>query len=460
MAPPPPFQAAEPQQEQLRQVSRQPETQPIGVVSERLPWRHTFISLKVRNFRIFALGHFVAVVALWMQRIAQDWLVLQLSGSVTAVGVTVALQFLPSLFLGPWGGMMADRFAKRRILMLCQSVAAVLAALLAVLALTQRIEVWHVYAIALTLGLVTVLDQPARQVFVNELVGPAYLRNAISVNSTIFQLGGLIGPALAGVLLGAVGAGWAFAANAVACCTTVAMLLLLRKDELYLTLPAAKRKGMLREGLRYALAKPTIYWPWLMAGFVAVFAMSLPVLLAAFADRVYDAGAGGYGLLNSLVALGALAGAVTSARRRQLRLRSVMLGAGMYGLMLCLAAAAPSMAWFGAAMVLAGFWCLMFLTAANQLVQVSANMGIRGRVMSLYIMVLIGGQAIGGPLMGWLAEHVDPHTAILVSGGVPALAAAVVAVVLARRGQLMLRVDLKDRRRLLRIVRTQLSAPK
>lgn len=471
MAPPPPFQAADPDQTPTRRPApdplppsspaadavtlppSSPVTEPLAVVSERLPWRHTFVSLTVRNYRIFAAGHFIAVIALWMQRIAQDWLVLQLSGSVTAVGVTVALQFLPSLFLGPWAGMMADRFAKRRILMLCQSVAAVLAAALAVLALTGRIEVWHVYAIALALGLVTVLDQPARQVFVNELVGPVYLRNAISLNSTIFQLGGLIGPAVAGILLGAVGAGWAFAGNAVACCSTVTMLLVLRKDELHTTPPAAKRKGMLKEGLRYALAKPTIYWPWLMAGFVSVFAMSLPVLLAAFADHVYDVGAGGYGLLNALVALGALAGAITSARRRELRLRSVMLGAGMYGLMLCLGAAAPSMVWFGAAMVLAGFWCLMFLTAANQLVQVSANMGIRGRVMSLYIMVLIGGQAIGGPLMGWLAEHVDPHTAILISGGVPALAAASVAVLLARRGQLMLRVDLRSRRRLLRIVR-------
>jgi len=458
VAPPPPFDAAVPRLEPPQQTSVQPTTGPLAVVSARLPWRHTFISLRVRNFRIFALGHFVAVVALWMQRITQDWLVLQLSGSVTAVGVTVALQFLPSLVLGPLGGVMADRFPKRKILMLCQSVAAVLAAALAVLALTQRIEVWHVYTIALTLGLVTVLDQPARQVFVNELVGPLYLRNAISVNSTIFQLGGLIGPALAGILLGAVGAGWAFAANAVACCSTVTMLLVLRKDELHLTRPAAKRKGMLKEGLRYALAKPTIYWPWLMAGFVAVFAMSLPVLLAAFADHVYDVGAGGYGLLNALVALGALAGAITSARRRQLRLRSVVLGAGMYGLMLCLAAAAPSMVWFGAAMVLAGFWCLMFLTAANQLVQVSANMGIRGRVMSLYIMVLIGGQALGGPLMGWLAENLNPHTAILVSGGVPALAAATVAVVLARRGQLLLKVDLRDRR--VRIVRAQVSAVK
>jgi MFS family permease len=422
------------------------------VVNEHLPWRHTFISLKVPNFRIFAIGHFVAVVALWMQRIAQDWLVLELSGSVTAVGITVALQFMPSLLLGPWGGMMADRFAKRRILMLCQSLAAILAATLAVLSLTGAIQVWHVYSVALMVGLVTVLDQPARQVFVNELVGPKYLRNAISVNSTTFQLGGLIGPALAGVLLTAVGAGWAFAANAVACCSTVTMLLLLRKDQLFLSPPAPKKKGMLREGLRYALSKPTIYWPWLMAGFIAVFAMSLPVMLAAFADHVFDVGAGGYGLLNALVALGALAGAVASTRRRRLRLRSVVFCAGMYGLMLCLAALAPSMLWFGAVMVLSGFWCLMFLTGSNQLVQISSNVAIRGRVMSLYIMVLIGGQAIGGPMLGWIAEHVDPHVALLVAGGVPVLAAMTVGVVLARKGALKLRVDLKDPRHPVRIV--------
>ncbi|HEU4667307.1 MAG TPA: MFS transporter [Arthrobacter sp.] len=455
MAPPPPSSATFTQPVIDTANSAQPDnqTQPIAVVSEHLPWKHTFISLRVPNFRIFAIGHFIAVVAIWMQRIAQDWLVLELSGSVTAVGFTVALQFLPSLLLGPWGGMVADRFAKRKILILCQSLAAVLAAALAALALTGAIEVWHVYGIALALGLVTVLDQPARQVFVNELVGPTYLRNAISVNSTTFQLGGLIGPALAGWLLTAVGAGWAFAGNAFACCTTVAMLLLLRKDQLFVSAPTPKSKGMLREGLRYALAKPTIYWPWLMAGFIAVFAMSLPVVLAAFADHVFNVGAGGYGLLNALVALGALAGAVASTRRRQLRLRSVVFCAGMYGAMLCLSALAPSMPVFGAVMVLSGFWCLMFLTGSNQLVQVSSNMAIRGRVMSLYIMVLIGGQAIGGPMLGWIAEHADPHVALLVSGGVPALAAVTVALILARKGSLLLRVDLKDRRQPVRIVR-------
>jgi MFS family permease len=455
VAPPPPSSAtvAQPVIDSAGTAPPDHQTQPLAVVPERLPWKHTFISLKVPNFRIFAVGHFIAVIAIWMQRIAQDWMVLQLSGSVTAVGITVALQFLPSLLLGPWGGMVADRFAKRKILVLCQSMAALLAAALAVLALTGVVEVWHVYVIALVLGLVTVLDQPARQVFVNELVGPQYLRNAISVNSTTFQLGGLIGPALAGWLLTAVGAGWAFAGNALACCSTVAMLLILRKDQLFVSTPAPKSKGMLREGLRYALSKPTIYWPWLMAGFIAVFAMSLPVVLAAFADHVFDVGAGGYGLLNALVALGALAGAVASTRRRQLRLRSVVFCAGMYGVMLCLAALAPSLPLFGAVMVLSGFWCLMFLTGSNQLVQVSSNMSIRGRVMSLYIMVLIGGQAIGGPMLGWLSEHASPHVALLVAGGVPALAALTVAVVLARKGSLLLRVNLMDRRRPVRITR-------
>ncbi len=433
-------------------------TQPIAVVHEKLPWRHTFISLSVPNFRIFAIGHFIAVIALWMQRIAQDWLVLELSGSVTAVGITVALQFLPSLLLGPWGGMIADRFPKRKILMLCQSVAAGLAATLAVLSLTGAIEVWHVYGIALILGLVTVLDQPARQVFVNELVGPKYLRNAISVNSTTFQLGGLIGPALAGILLTAVGAGWAFAANAAACCSTVAMLLILRKDRLIISAPTPKSKGMLKAGLHYALSKPTIYWPWLMAGFIAVFAMSLPVLLAAFADHVYDIGAGGYGFLNSMVAVGALVGAVASTRRRQLRLRSVIVPAGMYGVLLCLSAFAPSIVWFSIAMVFSGFWCLMFLTASNQMVQTSSNMSIRGRVMSLYLVVLIGGQAIGGPMMGWIAEHLSPQTALLVAGAVPAAAALTVGIILARKGSLLLRVDLSDRRRPVRIVSSPSAA--
>jgi MFS family permease len=408
-------------------------TAPLAVVAERLPWRHTFISLTVPNFRLFAAAHFVAVVALWMQRIAQDWLVLELSGSVAAVGVTVALQFAPVLLLGPWGGLFADRFSKRRLLQVCAIGAGTCAAALGALSLTGALAVWHVYGIALVLGLVTVIDQPSRQVFVNELVGPTYLRNAISVNSTTFQLGALIGPAVAGWLLTAVGGGWAFVVNAAACSVTAVMLSLLRRDRLFTAPPAPRSPGMLREAVAYAWRKPTIRWPWVMAGVVSLFAMSLPVLLAAYADHVFAVGASGYGLLNTMVAVGALTGAIASARRTRLRLRTVVGGAGLYGAMLAVAAFASSLPLFCALVAVSGFCALTFLTSANQMVQTSANVGIRGRVMSLYTMVLIGGQALGGPLLGWLAEHLGAHPAMLVSGGVPAVAALGLALWLRRR---------------------------
>lgn len=419
-------------------------TAPINLVTTRPPWSQTFSSLKIRNYRIFASANLVATIAVWMQRVAQDWMVLELSGSVTAVGITVFMQFIPSLLLMPLGGILADRYSKRLILMISQGAAGILATIMAVLALTGNLAVWHIYVIAFVLGLVVVADQPARQVFVNELVGPRQLRNAISLNSSIFQMGGMIGPAVSGVLIMAVGGGWAFAANALACSITVVSLMLIRKSELVQMPPVKRAKGQLMEGVRYALRKPTIFWPAVMAAVFAVFGLSLAVLMAAYANNVFDAGAGGYGLLNTLVALGALGGAIASTRFATLRLRGVMAAAGSYGIVLMIASAAPNMITFGAVMVVAGFASLLFLTSANQLVQMSTNVSIRGRVMSLYIMVLIGGQALGGPLMGWLAENWGVQWATLIAGGMPALAAVVIGLILAKRGQLTLRVNLRS----------------
>nr|WP_082369470.1 MFS transporter [Arthrobacter sp. ERGS1:01] len=424
----------------------------MNVVTTRPPWNQTFSSLKIRNYRIFASANLLAVIAVWMQRVAQDWMVLELSGSVTAVGITVFMQFIPSLVLMPFGGILADRYSKRLILMISQSAAGILAAVMAVLALTGHLQVWHIYVIAFILGLVVVADQPARQVFVNELVGPAQLRNAISLNSSIFQMGGMVGPAVSGILITAVGGGWAFAVNTLACAVTVTSLIFIRPGELVRMAPGKRGKGQLMEGVRYALSKPTIFWPAVMAAFFAVFGLSLAVLMAAYANNVFDAGASGYGLLNTLVALGALAGALASTRIATLRLRSVMTAAGAYGVVLMIASLAPSMASFGAVMVVAGFCSLLFLTGANQLVQMSTNVLIRGRVMSLYIMVLIGGQALGGPLMGWFAEHLGVQWAMLIAGGMPTLAAGVIALVLAKRGQLTLKVNLRSARRPLFIV--------
>jgi MFS family permease len=355
----------------------------------------------------------------------------------------VALQFAPMLFFGLLGGVIVDRFSKRALMIATQSVFAVLSLGLAALTLSGVVLPWHVFAIAFATGLVTVIDNPARQVIVSELVGHRYLRNAISVNSSVFQLGGMIGPAVSGVLLLAVGAGWAFVVNGVACVLVVVMLGLLKTAQMTRAAPGPRSRGQLRAGLAYARAKPTILVPVVLVASYAVFGLTMPVLLASFADDVYDVGAGGYGLFNSMIAVGALTGALLSTRRATIRLRTIVLGLLATGVLQAIAGSMPSVGLFAVTLVAVGFASLLFLTAANQLVQLSSNIAIRGRVMSIYVLVLLGGQAIGGPLMGLVVESFGTHAAMVLSGGVPALVAAITALVLARRGQLTLQMRVR-----------------
>jgi MFS family permease len=425
----------------------------MPVITGRTPWSQSFSSLRVPNFRLFSISNILAMSGTWMQRIAQDWLVLTLSHSVTAVGITVAMQFTPMLVFGLYGGLIVDRYSKRMLLMLTQGTAGVLAALLAVLALTHTIEVWHVWAIAFVVGLVTVVDNPTRQVFVNELVGPRNLRNAISINSSVFQLGGLIGPAIAGILLTAVGAGWAFAINAATCVVTVLTLAALKKSKLVRSTPIPRQKGQLQQGLAYVVRKPTILWPIVMVAILAVFALTTPVILAAYANDTFKVGAAGYGLFNTLIAAGALTGGLLSTRRTGVRLRTVVFMGGLWGLLQALGAVMPDEIAFGFTLVALGVANLLFITAANSLVQMSSNIGIRGRVMSIYVLVLLGGQAIGGPLMGWIVSSFGPNVGMAVSGLVPALAAAVIGIHLARRHELRLSVTLRGSERRVAIVR-------
>ncbi|AGW41614.1 integral membrane efflux protein [Leifsonia xyli subsp. cynodontis DSM 46306] len=429
-----------------------PPTGPMLILSARPPWRETFVSLRIPNYRRFTAGNLVANTAAWMQRIAMDWLVLQLSGSVAAVGVTVFMQFAPMLLFGLWGGVIADRHSKQRLLIITQSASAALAALLAVLTLSGTVEVCHVYLISFALGLVTVVDNPARQVFVNELVGPRHLRNAISLNSSIFQLGGLIGPALAGLMIAAVGGGWSFAINAVACLAVVAALLALRKGELHHSPAAPRGKGQLAEGIRYVRRKPVIFWTVVMVAVLAVFAFNMPVFLAAYANEVFDAGAQGYGIFNALVAAGALAGALSSTRRTSVRLSTVIGTAATLGIVQTLAGFAPDEVAFSVLLVGIGVGNLLFITAANSLVQMSSNVQIRGRAISVYILVLLGGQALGGPLMGWVVEALGPHSAMAVSGLVPTAAAIVVGLLIARGTNLRLRLRRSGRMPVVTIV--------
>ena len=425
----------------------------MAVQNGKAPWSQTLSSLRVPNFRLFTISNIVAMSGTWMQRIAQDWLVLQLSGSVTAVGITIALQFAPMLMFGLYGGVIVDRYSKRMLLMLTQGAVGVMSLLLAALALTGVVQVWHVFVIAFVVGLVTVIDNPTRQVFVNELVGPRNLRNAISVNSSVFQLGGLIGPAIAGVLLVAVGAGWAFGINAASCVVTVVTLSRLRTSALVRSAPMPRSKGQLREGLAYAVHKPAILWSVVMVAVLSVFALTMPVILASFANDVYNIGAAGYGLFNSLVAAGALTGAILSTRRSGVRLRTVIVAGGAWGLLQAVAAFTVNELSFGVVLVLLGVANLLFITAANSLVQLSSNIGIRGRVMSLYVLVLLGGQAIGGPIMGWVVENYGPHVGMAISGVVPLVVAIAIGAHLARKGHLKLRVSLRRREPFVAIVR-------
>jgi len=413
---------------------------PIAIAMQRPAWRDTFGALRLHNYRLYVIAQFISNTAGWAQRIAVDWLVLEITGSVALVGLTIALQFLPTLVLGAHAGVIADRFPKRRVLILCQSVVGVLSLALAVLAITGNAHLWVIYALVLAIGVVQVFDGPARSVFVNEMVGPRHLRNAISVNASIFHLGALLGPAISGVLIVAVGSGWAIGINVVAVVIGVSLLLAMRTGELLVAPRAPSSKGQIREAARYVMAKPSLFWTLVMVAFVAIFGMPMPALLAGMADTVYDTGATGYGLYNSLAAVGALLGALASTRRSGLRLRTIMIGGIVYGLMLVTAGLAPFSPLFLAALPAIGLSRLLYMTASETMVQLSSNLAIRGRIMAFWVMVIVGGQAIGGPVMGWFAEQLGPKTAMVISGAVPATAAIVISILLAHSGRLRVRV--------------------
>jgi MFS family permease len=392
-----------------------------------------FSSLRTRNFRLFATGQIFSNTGTWVQRIAQDWLVLSLTGSATAVGITTALQFLPTLLFGLVGGLIADRYPKRQILLFTQTGLAAIAGILAVLTLTHQVEPWHVYVIAFGLGLVTAVDNPTRQSFANEMVGPDQLRNAISINSSVFQLGGLIGPAISGALISAVGPGYSFAINALSYAAPLAALLRMRTGELHAIPQVTAGAGQLRDGLRYAVRQPAVLWPTVLAGVFGMFTCNLPVTLAAYAKSVFHSGPGGYGLLSAVVAVGSIAGALLSARLRRTGLGTLIGFGAVLAAIDMLSAAVPGQAMLCLLLLPIGAGTLLLLTATNSTVQMAAHDAIRGRVMGIYLLVFIGGAAIGGPLLGLIDQHLGPRDGMFLAGAVPAVATALIAARLAAR---------------------------
>ena len=421
---------------------------PSGASGTPAPGEKTamFSSLRIRNYRLFATGQLISNTGTWMQRIAQDWLVFSLTGSATAVGITIALQFLPMMLFGLYGGVIADRYPKRRLLFLTQSAMGLTGLALAALTLSGHVHVSHVYALAFVLGMATVVDNPARQTFVSELVGPAQLANAISLNAANFQSARLIGPAVAGAMIGAVGSGWAFLFNGLSFVAPLTCMALMRTEELHPTKPVPRRRGDLREGLRYVTSHPELIWPIVLVGFVGTFGFNFPIWLTAFVDDVYHAGPGTYGTLNTMMAVGSVAGALLAARRRSPRMRMLVGVALLFGLLMVAASLSPVLWLFGALMLPVGMLGLTFNVSANSSVQLACDPAMRGRVMSLYMMVFLGGTPLGGPLMGWLTDAFGARASLIAGGGVSALAAVAVGLLLARAGGLRLRVSLRPGR--------------
>ncbi|MGK5545567.1 MFS transporter [Streptomyces sp. URMC 127] len=405
---------------------------PAPVPAPAKPGSRMFASLAVRNYRYFFFGQFVSNSGTWMQFVAQDWLVFHLTGSTFAVGVTTALQFLPVLLFGLFGGVAADRYSKRRILLATQGAMGLFAAALSVLTLTGAVTVAHVYVFAFLLGLMNVFANPAIQTFVPEMVGPERVANAVSLGAVNFQSARLLGPAVAGPLIVVIGSGWAFALNAVSYLAVIASLLAVRTCELRPTTPAPRQKGQVRAGLRHVREHPKLILPIVLVGFVCTFGFNFPTILSGFAYTVFDGGAKEFGFLTTAVGVGALAGALLSARRRS-GSAVVMVGtAAAFGVLEMLTAAAPGVWWFGVLMVLVGLLSVTFATTANALVQLNTDPSMRGRVMGLYMLVYTGGTPVGGPLVGWAVQHYGARAGILACGLLAVAAAAVVGLVALR----------------------------
>jgi MFS family permease len=399
----------------------------------------TFRSLHVRNYRIFAAGAVVSNTGTWMQRVAQDWLVLQLTGSATAVGIATGLQFLPLLLFGMYGGVLADRFNKRRLLMATQAALGLQALILGLLAVTGAAQAWHVYLLAFFLGCITAVDNPTRQSFLIEMVGRDDLPNAIALNSASFNMARLVGPALAGLLLVWIGAGWVVLINAFSFAAVIWSLTRLRRKELR-TAPVVERaKGQLREAVSYVRSRPELLTTLLLVFFVATFGLNFQLLLAVFASDVFDGGAPEYGWLSTAMAVGTLGGALVAARRGQPLQRRVLGAAFAFGTLEMLCALMPTYWTFLAMLVPTGFAALTFLTSANATMQLGATAAVRGRVMALYMTLFLGGTPFGAPIIGWVAEVFGPRWSLILGGAVSAVAAVVAALLLARKRDLVIR---------------------
>lgn len=407
----------------------------------------TFQSFRYVNYRIWFTGAMVANIGTWMQRVAQDWLVLTVltDDSGVAVGITTGLQFAPALLLSAWAGLLADRLDRRKLLMATQTALGVLAAGLGVLVLSGAAQLWHVYVFAFLLGCVSAIDGPARQTFVADMVPADRLSNAVGLNSASFNAARMIGPGLAGLLIAWVGTGWVFMINAASFAATIMALGLMRVDQLQPVAPAVRAKGQIREAVRYVRRRTDILVIMVVVGVVGTFGLNFQLTSAVMARTEFGKGASEYGVLGSILAIGSLAGALLAARRERPRVRLVIGSALAFGLASGAMALMPTYELYALATIPVGLASLTMLTAANATLQMTTTPAMRGRVLSLYIMVFIGTTPIGSPIVGWVAETYGARWSIGVGSIASLLVAGAAAVWAIRNWDLHVRYHLRPR---------------
>ena len=406
-----------------------------GTVEAVRTWmRATFSSLRLRNYRLFFIGQAISLSGTWMQGVAQSWLVLKLTNSGSALGLVIALQFLPILVLAPYGGVLADRFSKRRLLFATQGFAGLLALSLGILVATDLVRLWMVFVLAFLLGVVNSIDNPTRQSFVHELVGAETLRNAVTLNSLEVNLCRVIGPAMAGVLIAKWGIAPCFILNGLSYFAVLFCLWRMTGSQLHRTALVTAARGQIREGFAYVRGNSLIFDVLVMMAMVGTFTYEFQVTLPLIAKFTFHGDASTYAALQSATGVGAVVGGLFTAGRRSASVGGLTIAAFGFGATVLAVALSPTMLLAAIGLVLVGVFSVTFTSLTNTILQIESAPTMRGRVMSLWSVAFLGSTLIGAPIVGWIGENVDPRWSIAV-GGAAALVAAAVGLHALRSGR-------------------------